>query len=144
MGDLRIGQKPDIMPHYPHLLSEDSAVWTKYLADPVTQIKRVWYDVHVGIPVELPADATEMERKIAAGVTRKRIDVVAKVDGGFWVIELKGVGNMTAFGQALVYSRLFESEYRPPGAVLAMVICGEVDLDLVADFEDHGVGLIVV
>jgi len=144
MGALGHGQKPIIMPHYPHLLTEDSVVWAEYLKAPVTELKKVWYDVHVGRPVTLPETATKMEKKIAAGVTRKRIDVVAAVAGGYWVIELKPVGNMTALGQALVYTRLFRDEYRPAGAVWPIVICGEVDRDLLDDYDEHDVGLIVV
>lgn len=144
MGVLGYGQEPVIMTHYPHMLWEDTAIWTVYLADPITEIKKVWYDVHVGKPVDLPPGASEMELRIAAGITRKRIDVVAAVGGGYWVIELKGVGNMTALGQAKVYSRLFRQEYRPAGDVWGIVICGEVDEDLLDDYDELDIGLIVV
>ncbi len=144
MDDLGLGQQPIIMPHYPHLLAEDSAVWTKYLADPVGDIKKVWYDVHVGKPVHLGPGADEMDKRIAAGLTRKRIDVVAAVGGGYWVIELKPVANMMALGQVIAYSRLFEMEYAVYGEVWGVVICDEVDEDLVDDYEGAGIGLIVV
>lgn len=144
MDDLGLGQKPIIMPHYPHLLAEDSAVWTKYLQDPVGEIKKVWYDVHVGKPVEWGNGGSEMDRRIARGLTRKRIDVVAAVGGGYWVIELKGVGNMMALGQVITYSRLFEMEYAVYGEVWAVVICGVIDEDLLVGYENAGVGLIVV
>jgi len=144
MGALGFGQKPVIMPHYPHLLAEDSWVWTEYLKAPITGLKKVWYDVHVGQPVELPNGASKMDKKIAAGITRKRIDVVAAVAGGYWVIELKPVGNMTALGQALVYTRLFKAEYRPDGDVWPIVICGQLDRDLLEDYNNNDVGLIVV
>ena len=144
MGVLGHGQRAIVMPHYPHMLWEDTGIWTKYLADPIAEIKRVWYDVHVGQAVELAPGASKMELKIAAGITRKRIDVVAAVAGGYWVIELKGVGNMTALGKARVYSRLFRQEYRPAGDVWGIVICGEIDEDLLDDYDELDIGLIVI
>ena len=142
MADLGPGQRPIIMPSYPHLLADDTDVWTKYLASPITEIKRVWYDLHVGAPVQLGPGADLMDKKIAAGVTKKRIDVVASIGGGYWVIELKRVGNMTALGQALVYSRLFRIEFNIFEEVWPVVICDELDLDLIDDYDLAGVALI--
>ncbi len=144
MADLGPGQRPIIMTHYPHLLADDIEVWTKYLKSPLVEMKRVWYDLHVGAPVQLGPGATEMDRKIADGVTKKRIDVVASVGGGYWVIEIKWVGNMTALGQALVYSRLFKIEFDIYEEVWPVVICDELDLDLIDDYELAGVALIEV
>ncbi len=142
MADLGPGQRPIIMPSYPHLLSDDTDVWTKYLESPITEIKRVWYDLHVGAAVQLGPGADQMDKKIADGVTKKRIDVVASVGGGYWVIELKRVGNMTALGQALVYSRLFRIEFNIFEEVWPVVICDELDLDLIDDYDLAGVALI--
>lgn len=144
MADLGPGQRPIIMPSYPHLLAEDTEVWTKYLRSPLAEIKRAWYDLHVGAPVKLGPGADQMDKKIADGVTKKRIDVVAAVGGGYWVIELKAVGNMTALGQALVYSRLFRIEFNIFEEVWPVVICDELDLDLIDDYDLAGVALIEV
>lgn len=144
MADLGLGQRPIIMPSYPHLLADDTDVWTKYLKSPLVEMKRVWYDLHVGAPVQLGPGADQMDRKIAAGVTKKRIDVVAAVGGGYWVIELKMVGNMVALGQALVYSRLFRIEFDIYEEVWPVVICDDLDLDLIDDYDLAGVALIEV
>ena len=143
MGDLGPGQKPVKMNRYPHMMSEDAAVWQRYLTEPVTEMKRVWYDVHVGSGNVSAAESDEMIRRISAGVTRKRIDVVARVGGGYWVIELKPRADMTALGQALAYSRMFEAEYGAGDEVWPVVIAGEIDGDLVSIYDDSGVGLIV-
>lgn len=144
MADLGPGQRPIIMPSYPHLLAEDTEVWTKYLQYPLKEIKRVWYDLHVGAPVKMALGADETDKKIAHGVTKKRIDVVTSVGGGYWVIELKRVGNMVALGQALAYSRLFRIEFNINEEVWPMVICDEVDLDIIEDYDLAGVALIEV
>ena len=130
------------MPSYPHMLTEDTAVWTEYLKAPVLPIKRVWYDVHVGaIPVELNG-APIIDRKIAAGIYRKRIDVVALVGAAYWVIELKPLGSMLALGQVLAYSRLFWAEFEPAVPVWPVVICDRIDPDLFDDYELAGVMVI--
>lgn len=144
MAGLGKSQKPIIMPSYPHMLSEDTAVWTKYLESPVAPLKEVWYDVHVGKPVPLLDGADDVSRRIAAGITRKRIDVVARVAAGFWVIEIKPFGGMQALGQILSYHRLFVDEYRVGGEVWPVIICSEVDDDLIEQFDVRGVMVISV
>ena len=143
MSALGLGQKPVVMSHYPHMLSEDIAVWSKYLADPVTPIKELWYDVHVGQGMLLPVGASDIDKRIAAGVSRKRIDVICRVGGGFWVVEIKPFANMLALGQALSYTRLFVAEYRPDGEVWPVIVCDSVDNDLLEEFDGYGVAVVV-
>lgn len=139
MVDLGSGQKPIIMPHYPHMLAEDTHVWTKFLKLKSGTIKEVWYDVRVGQSVFLPAGASDSERRIAAGLTRKRIDVICSVQDGLWVVEVKPYANMYALGQILTYVRLFVAEYIAPGPVAPVIICDDYDLDCWEEFEEFGV-----
>lgn len=131
------------MPHYPHMLTEDVTVWSKFLATVRTPIKEVWYDVHCGSPVALPGGASDLDHRIAAGITRKRIDVVCHVGGGFWVVEVKPFASMLALGQALSYARLFAKEYVVDGEIWPIVVCDHVDEDLTDEFDELGVGLFV-
>jgi len=125
------------------MLSEDTEVWSKYLSAPIVPIKAVWYDVRVGKPVQLPGGASQMELQIAAGLTRKRIDVIAAVGSGFWVIEVKPFASMLALGQIISYRHLFVQEYTVDGDVWPVVVCDAADEDLVDEFEMLGVALIV-
>ena len=144
MFALGLGQKPVVMPRYPHMLSEDTDVWTRYLAAPVAPIKELWYDVLVGRPFERAVYASAADKRLAAGVGCKRIDVVCRVGGGFWVVEIKPFASYTALGQVLTYTRLFRNEYRPDGEVWSVIVCDVVDLDLLDDFDAAGVAVIVV
>lgn len=137
--DLGPGQRPLIRPHYPHFLHEDTHVWTKFLETESDRIKEVWYDVRVGAPVLLPPEATPMERKIADGVTRKRIDVVCLVGSEFWVVEVKPYAGMLAVGQVISYSRLFALEYLTAGRVIPVIVCDAADEDLLAEFDELGI-----
>lgn len=139
MADLGPGQKPIIRPHYPHMLTEDNNVWTKFLQTDGHMLKKVWYDVKVGLPVFLGLGASDIERRIAASVTRKRIDVVCSVEGGYWVVEIKPRASMLAVGQVLSYVRLFSLEYLPDGQTIPVIVCDSYDEDLVDEFDEMGI-----
>lgn len=139
MVDLGLGRKAIVAPHYPHFLAEDTQVWTKFLRTDAHRIKEVWYDVRVGMPVFLGMAASDVEKRIAAGLTRKRIDAVCQVGGGFWVVEVKPYASMLAIGQVLTYVRLFSAEYTVYGEVIPVIVCDNYDEDLVDEFDELGV-----
>lgn len=139
MSTLGFAQKPIVMPHYPHMMPEDTAVWTKFLESGVVNIQRVWYDVRVGSLVFGGLQTSEMLMRISAGLTRKRIDVVAEVEGHTWVIEVKPRANMYAVGQVLTYVRLFEQEYSYVGDLSAVIVCADYDEDLIEEFDEFGI-----
>lgn len=142
MEDLGFGRRPIVMPHYPHMLAEDIAVWTKFLESQRYEIVEVWYDVHVGAPIDLGEEAEELALAVARGVSRKRIDCVCRVGPDLWVVEVKPFANMTALGQVLTYTRLFEKEFSDPGRVKAVVVCDTADEDLADEFQELGVMVI--
>ena len=141
MAELGEGQLAVVMPQYPHMMWQDRDVWTRFLEGERPEIRRVWYDVHVGQSVDVGPDGDELLRRISRGLTRKRIDVVARVGGGYWVIEVKPFAGMVALGQVLTYSRLFAAEYPVPGPIVGIVVCDSVDMDVMGDFEASGVGV---
>lgn len=138
-----LGQKPNVRVRYPHMMPEDTKVWTRFLQEQQYGIEEVWYDVHVGTEAVDPSNTDALTLRIARGLTRKRIDVVARVGGGFWVIEVKPRAGMAALGQAIIYAKLFTQEKRPTGLVVPMVIADSVDPDIVDQIDSLGVGVIV-
>lgn len=133
------GREPLLRPHYPHMLAEDNAVWSRFLEQNFERLTEVWYDVRVGMPVDVGPDASDMEKKIAAGLTRKRIDVVAISDGNYWVIEVKPFASMLALGQVISYARMFALEFAQTARVIPVIVCDKVDPDLVDEFKEMGV-----
>lgn len=121
------------------MLGEDTAVWTRFLASGDIKVDEVWYDVHVGLPVLLPVGSDSIIKRIADGITRKRIDVVAIVDSVYWIIEIKPMATMFAMGQVLVYERLFESEFQPDLEAWPVLVCDTVDEDVIPECERLGV-----
>lgn len=141
--DLGPGREPLLRPHYPHMLQEDNEVWSKFLEQNFERLTEVWYDVRVGQPVELDGDASDMEKKIAAGLTRKRIDVVAISGGNYWVIEVKPYASMLALGQVISYARLFALQYETRGRVIPVIVCDSIDEDLTDEFAEMGILVLV-
>jgi len=121
------------------MLAEDVRVWTKFLRTDAHRLKEVWYDIRVGQSVLLAEGASDMERKIALGLTRKRIDVICAVEGGYWVVEVKPYANMYAMGQVLTYVRLFEQEYGITGELTPVLVCDSYDNDLADEFDEFGI-----
>jgi len=137
MSELGPGRKPMIMPHYPHMMAEDVAVWTTFLEQEPNYFDEVWYDVHVGQPASLPVGAPDYLTRVSDGVTRKRIDVVARSGERYFVIEIKPYGNMVALGQALAYHRLFCLEYPRCFPAIACVVCNAIDMDIKSTFQEQ-------
>jgi len=82
---------------------------------------------------------SELEMRISAGLTRKRIDAVVEVEGDTWVVEVKPYANMYAVGQIITYVRLFEQEYTYNGELTAVIVCDDYDDDLVEEFYELGI-----
>lgn len=121
------------------MLAEDTGVWTKFLKTDAFRVKELWYDVRVGMAVSLPVGASDRDKRIAAGLTRKRIDVICLVGGGYWVVEIKPYASMLAVGQVISYTRLFALEYSVPGQIIPVIVCDAYDEDLLDEFDELGV-----
>ena len=143
MDELGPGQKALVRPHYPHMLYEDNHIWTKFLKTDAARIQELWYDVRVGQPVYLGETASEMELKIAGGLTRKRIDVICRVNGDYWVVEVKPWASMLAVGQVITYARLFALGYNVTARVIPVIVCDALDEDLIEQYDELGILVLV-
>ncbi len=124
------------------MFGPETAVWTRFLESGDFHLQEVWYDVHVGAMVQGDWPAGSIPARVAAACTRKRIDVVALVDGVFWVIEIKPLAMHFAIGQVLVYEGLFVKEYEPPSEAWPVIVCDSVDEDVIPECERLGVVVI--
>lgn len=143
MAELGNGYKPLIRSHYPHMMVEDTVVWTKFLEVWAKDVSELWYDVHVGTPMSLPGGEDGRLQKVADGVSKKRIDVVCRVKAGFWVVEVKPYANMYALGQVLSYRKLFIEEYNVALETTPVIVASGCDPDLANQVDDFGVLVIV-
>lgn len=142
MASWGTGEITVVRNRYPHMMKEDSVVWSRFLEGRAAWLQEVWYDVHVGVPVEAPGYLGEMGRRVAAGLTMKRIDVVARTRLGLWVVEVKPYCSMLAVGQVLTYARAFVVQYGYGDGVWPVVVCDEWDDDVEGLCEALGVMVI--
>ncbi len=126
------------------MMPEDYATWTEYLGRNEGLFEEVWYDVHVGRAMPLPPEAPEWMVKVVDGVSRKRIDVVARSGNVLRIIEVKNLANMESLGQVLTYRTLFSNEYEVFGPVLPMVIAMRADLDIMETASALGVVVVAL
>ena len=133
------GVKPRVQVRYPHMMPEDTIIWTKFLQSRAMLIDEVWYDVRVGSGVPLDSGQPDWLKRMADYTYRKRIDVVARRGRDYWIIEAKPGAGIVALGQALYYANAFKFENRIPGNVIPSVITDVVDPDVAPMFDAYGV-----
>lgn len=138
------GVPPVLMARYPHMLQEDSRVWSAFLRRHADLVRSCWYDVHCGSTMPIPVDLPEWARRDAGAISRKRIDVVWLGSTSYWVTELKPLASYTALGQVLLYERLFRADYRVVEACRPALICERLDPDIIPDLERFHVDVWVV
>ncbi len=139
MDRLLNGEKPRIMARYPHLAPEDRTIWTRFIENGSYLPNLVWYDVRVGMAVEVPSGQPEWMKRFAEYATRKRIDIVGLRGQDYYIIEAKPFAGVVALGQAIYYSEAFRAEYEHQGLVIPAVITDRVDPDVRPVFEAAGV-----
>jgi len=138
------GEKPQVRKRYVHMMHEDYATWTAFMQSEQNKLDEVWYDVHVGRPMAVPAGSPSYMQDVVDGVSRKRIDVVARVGHGIFIIEVKPHANMEAIGQVVTYTNLFVWEFVITGPVNAMIVATTCDADILDTAKMQNVKIIAL
>ncbi len=138
------GEKPEARQKYAHMMREDHATWTAFIESDIRDLDEVWYDVHVGAPMELPKDSPNYMKAVVEGVSRKRIDVVGRLGTAMFIIEVKPFANMTAIGQVVTYARLFNREFNIHPNAVPMIVSTRCDRDILEIAESLGVKIIAL
>lgn len=144
MVRLNDGSVPEVRMKYPHMMPEDTAIWTAFLEGGKYIPDKVWYDVKIGQAIKLPPSEPEWLRRYASYSSRKRIDVVARVGLDYWIIECKPSAGHAALGQVIHYARAFMREYDHIGEVIPVILTDVMDPDLKIDFQEIGIVVLEV
>lgn len=115
--------------HFPHLLPKEIILWEKFLDAHMEDYSYFEYDVHVGTGATLSPETPEMVRKIALGLTRKRIDVVGHTINKISIFEIKPDAGLNAVGQLLAYYYLYIRDFKPTKPVGLNLITDIIDVD---------------
>jgi len=129
---------------FPHLLPKEVLIWNKFLDVHQKEYESFDYDIHVGFGADLPERVSPMIRKIALGLTRKRIDVVGYKPNSITIFELKPEAGLSAIGQCLAYYYLYRREFRPKRKVLMRIVSTTTSRDTKDTAAAYGINWILV
>ena len=143
MLDLRFFP-PDYRGKYPHVLPKDAAVWERFLDKYGELYEGFYYDIMCGEECNQFPRWEEQYRRDAVILSKLRIDAVGVKGNTLDIIEVKPRGNMAAVGQLLTYKEQYIKEYQPTTHVRMVLVCGEIDPNIITLAEKNGIVYIVV
>ena len=115
---------------YPHLMVNDVVIWERYLELHAKEWDSFEYDVRVGEGQQPNTEHPEYIQTMAVALTEKRIDVVGRIRGRVWIIEVKPSAMLSAVGQLISYQILYEERFPWAGRTELMVVTDRVGPDL--------------
>lgn len=135
---------PDYRGKYPHMFPYDIAVWERFLDKFGSMYEGFYYDVMVGIESDRFPHWKPEYIKDSVVLSKLRIDAVGEKADSTDIIEIKPRGNMAGVGQLLTYKEHYINEYAPTKAIRMILVCGEVDPNILPMMEKAGVNHVVV
>lgn len=138
------GQPMELRIRYPHMSPMDNQVWNRYIRENPQAFTEVWYDVRVGTAMVIPRGGPDFLKVVADGVSRKRIDVVGRLGGIYWIVEIKPLGMMKGLGQLITYRDLFIKEFGTKVVVQMLLLCRRMEVDLLSTARDQGISVVAL
>ena len=130
--------------NYPRMRPEDVSVWESFIEIFPSKLWMMDYDVKVGLG-RLPQKKLEAKyAKDWRDLTRKRIDAVAWATGDIFLIELKPRAGLSAIGQIIGYSELWQDLHDNDRRIHEMIICHSIDPDTERVAEAAGIEIVIV
>lgn len=133
-----------VLHKYPHMAPLDTEIWRRYIVANPTAFDAVAYDVAVGAGALFD---TVVHRETGADVGRiyqRRIDVVARKGGQYFVIEVKPRAATSSLGQVKGYARLAVRDFPEIGSPIMMVVTDQMLPEMEYLAKEEGVIVVVV
>ena len=134
----------EIRSKYPHLIGEDSLIWTKFITLYPERFDTVDYDVKVGQGVDTTIIPEGKYQLYWAELTKKRIDVIGYKDNLVTIVEVKKRVGLPTLGQILGYKFLYLREYPEITSLGTLIVCSSIDQDDIDVLEYYGMHFIKV
>lgn len=115
---------------FTHMMPVEIPIWRGWLLGEGAHYAPYRYDVLVGQGIELPEEASDLERRIARTLTSKRIDAVSIGPGTIHIFEVKPHAGLSAIGQVLGYINLYRSTYKPRAKIQGWIITDKFQPDM--------------
>jgi len=129
---------------FAHLLPIDVEVWQRFLASNEITYNLIEYDVRVGLGRDPGTDYEENIRQMALDLSLRRIDCVAHRPTDITVIEVTHSAGFKALGQIYGYPVLYKLTFSPVLPVKPLLVCGEIQSDLLSVIESLRVPYVIV
>lgn len=140
---------PDFTPYqiqerYPHMAPNDTAIWTRFIHQYPKAYIKVAYDVAVGEGANFDTVVNKETGGDVGKLYQRKIDVLARTDEGYDLIEVKPRASTSALGQVKNYWRLLGRDLPGLGTVRPVIVTDILvpEMQYLADIE--GVKIVVV
>lgn len=129
---------------YPHLIGEDTEVWTRFIRKYPDKFDTVDYDVKVGLGSDPNHTLEETSHKYWADLTKKRIDVIGYKNDFVTIVEVKNRVGLFTLGQVLGYKFLYLREHPELALVGTLIVCKTINQDDSDVLKHFGLNFVVV
>lgn len=123
----------------PHMLQDDVPVWYRFLETWGHIFQNLYYDCLLGGPLLTAEQLEDPMWQMWRANTSKRADAIAELENEVWIIEVSRRPGLRAVGQLLVYLNLWIEDLAIAKPEKPILICEEVDTDLIASAARYGI-----
>lgn len=124
---------------FPQMTVNESSIVHQWLLAHADEYDDVDFNPHVGNSLSLGPEYDETTQRQAALLSQKRIDILAFKGNEVTIIEVKLRISLSALGQLLGYSLLYQMEHPETGAVHLVAIAHDALIDAAEVLQAHGV-----
>lgn len=104
------------------MLSEDVAIWERFLEKYGGVYDSLLYDVHVGEGLRDVEGVTDEVKYASMELLLKRIDVVGVLGAETHIIEVKPDAGISAIGQVFCYEVLYRRDFKVLGPIRKVIV----------------------
>ena len=115
---------------YPHLGPEDAKIWDTFIQNNPEYFESVEYDLRVGEGRDYSEHPDDQYKADMIHLSKKRIDVVGFRLNEIYIIELKPNANMSAIGQVVGLTKLYQAENKTTRKIYPVIITDEILPDM--------------
>ncbi len=128
---------------YPHMAPLDVEIWERFIEANPDIFDVVSYDVPVGDGAAFDTVVNEETGGHVNRLYQRKIDVVGRKNGMFFVVEVKPRASTSAIGQVKGYVTLFKRDFTINESVIPMIVTDELLPEMEFLAKDSGVQLVV-
>ncbi len=129
---------------YPHMIGEDSAVWSRFIIKFPEYFDTVDYDMRVGRGSKFLPEESERYNNYWTLLTQKRIDVVGYKKDFVTLLEVKKRASLFTLGQILGYKFLYLRDHKEIPLVRTLIICSSITPDDIDILNHFGIKFFVI